>query len=501
MKELLLDENINLPYKFPSPALNSFSHINFDYKPIVDYHLRDSAFNTVLQNTVDEVVKVIQSVESIKDVMTKIIRKLNKVKDLIESYGKSISKDYQLKVFRENKSLRKFVEKQFKERFKTNANKIIRDYSIITTELDLLDEIMGIYDSPPKVENIKTLLRIHLSKKDTEKLQKKIFKGGKPTISDSSVKIDISDVDKANIKNQVIEILNNACPEESYSDYILDHFNYSKLRSDFGLTILKKLGIKACPYCNSQFLLPVIGQTPEITKRETIVIFKPKKQNLLQKIFHIPQKLQEIELEQTTFNYSEKNEFIKAYCQLDHFLPKSKFPYLCVSLFNLIPACSYCNLYKSDIVGKGKELFNPYFENIHSYIKFTAPLTEANILSFIKTREISEIDISLNTDEDSEEADKARNHIDIFNLKGVYENHKDYVSEIHIKAYIYCDSFRKEIKKRLDSFEFKDKDWKLSVSEEEFNRIILGNYTEEKDLLKRPLAKLTRDISEELGLI
>lgn len=34
--------------------------------------------------------------------------------------------------------------------------------------------------------------------------------------------------------------------------------------------------------------------------------------------------------------------------ELDHFYPKSKYPYLAVSLFNLIPICSYCNRQKSN---------------------------------------------------------------------------------------------------------------------------------------------------------
>jgi hypothetical protein len=33
------------------------------------------------------------------------------------------------------------------------------------------------------------------------------------------------------------------------------------------------------------------------------------------------------------------------------------------------------------------------------------------------------------------------------------------------------------------------------------NRFIVGNYTEDKDLLRRPLAKMMRDISEDIGLI
>ena len=47
-----------------------------------------------------------------------------------------------------------------------------------------------------------------------------------------------------------------------------------------------------------------------------------------------------------TLMMSKNNARIRP--ELDHFYPKSKYPYLAVSLFNLIPICSYCNKQKSD---------------------------------------------------------------------------------------------------------------------------------------------------------
>ena len=43
----------------------------------------------------------------------------------------------------------------------------------------------------------------------------------------------------------------------------------------------------------------------------------------------------------------------------DHYFPKSKYPYLAISLFNLIPACDTCNSNKGEI---DKELVYPYEE-------------------------------------------------------------------------------------------------------------------------------------------
>jgi len=50
---------------------------------------------------------------------------------------------------------------------------------------------------------------------------------------------------------------------------------------------------------------------------------------------------------------------------LDHFVPKSDFPYLAISPTNLVPCCSDCNKSKGTHKPSSKEqvLFNPYFES------------------------------------------------------------------------------------------------------------------------------------------
>lgn len=52
--------------------------------------------------------------------------------------------------------------------------------------------------------------------------------------------------------------------------------------------------------------------------------------------------------------------------QLDHFMPKSRYPALCVDPLNLIPACSDCNKTKGDTkAGTAEELpLHPYLDNI-----------------------------------------------------------------------------------------------------------------------------------------
>lgn len=73
-----------------------------------------------------------------------------------------------------------------------------------------------------------------------------------------------------------------------------------------------------------------------------------------------------------------------------------------------------------------------------------------------------------------------------------YNMHSDYVQELLKKDQIYGPELRDNILR-----DFPD----LFESDEELVRTIFSNYIEIDDLLKRPLAKMTRDLLKELGVI
>lgn len=78
------------------------------------------------------------------------------------------------------------------------------------------------------------------------------------------------------------------------------------------------------------------------------------------------------------FNKQEKSNSVKS--ALDHFFPKGKYPFLALSLYNLIPACFRCNSQmkgSNDAIG----LANPYIEDIHRNVVFF-PLFEKPSSSF-----------------------------------------------------------------------------------------------------------------------
>ncbi len=71
--------------------------------------------------------------------------------------------------------------------------------------------------------------------------------------------------------------------------------------------------------------------------------------------------------------------------QLDHFLPKSKYPAFSVAPMNLVPSCSDCN--KDKLAGDAARLedlpLHPYFENVDHQAWLTAELIEGPIAVFI----------------------------------------------------------------------------------------------------------------------
>jgi len=73
----------------------------------------------------------------------------------------------------------------------------------------------------------------------------------------------------------------------------------------------------------------------------------------------------------------------------------------------------------------------------------------------------------------------------VFRLKEVYQAHADVVGELIVKSDKYSPYYAGSIVDMLT---------RLGASKKEFYRYYFGNYIEEKDFNKRPLAKLTKDL-------
>ncbi|HDR4461384.1 TPA: hypothetical protein QCP98_002144 [Bacillus cereus] len=194
---------------------------------------------------------------------------------------------------------------------------------------------------------------------------------------------------------------------------------------------ITSLDINVCPYCNRNF----INNTKLIDKN--------------------------------------KNSFIKRTAQLDHFYPESKYPYLAISFYNLIPVCGTCNMIKLD-----EHLgINPYeISNSDEHLIFDYSFDES-----INKLKVDTLDMSK----------QFLCNWETLGLEELYKIHDSYVEDLLMRIKLYNSVYRKDLTNYFDKWSGKTE---IPLTKGDFDRVILGNYYLEKDLSKFPLSKLTKDI-------
>ncbi len=179
--------------------------------------------------------------------------------------------------------------------------------------------------------------------------------------------------------------------------------------------------------------------------------------------------------------FKKKNAKKNAFT-LDHVYEKAIYPFLSLSLYNLVPSCYTCNSKVKD----SKIEFNEFIPtnkdfDFNEKVKFKSFLSSSANIRIEKNE-----DFYINLIESfSNRYDK---YIESLNLNDRYEYHKYRVLEMINKRKIYPDSRIKEIA----ALTYR--------TEEDIKQDLFGIYLSE-ELNIRPFSKLTRDISKELGLI
>lgn len=224
---------------------------------------------------------------------------------------------------------------------------------------------------------------------------------------------------------------------KAFYKHIIDAMRYNSIREREFLQYVRKLKINACVYCNTQFAI-------------------------------------------TTTN--SQGDFSGKY-ELDHFKPKSRYPFLCTSFFNLQPCCANCNKSKYN----KEALFCLYTKKYDNINPFNFKLSEKSIIKYMLSQNCEKLEIEFN----SYDSEIKHNHEELFHITELYSMLKDVAEEIVWKSRIYNTSYIKTLK---ESFV------KLNLHDENFKRFILGNYFKSKDIHKRPLSKFVQDIAKQLGL-
>lgn len=184
-----------------------------------------------------------------------------------------------------------------------------------------------------------------------------------------------------------------------------------------------------------------------------------------------------------TFTIKDKNSK-STRPDFDHFYDKGTNPILALSFYNLIPSCILCNSrLKSTAKFSTIKYLHPYKDSFNDYAKFRLKIIDSRFFYDEKG-----FDLKLETIDDKAEKIK-----EAFALETLYQEHKDITLELIQKAQIYNESYIDELYQKYEGTLFKNR--------EDVLRHITGGYIEDKDINKRPLSKLIKDISEELDLI
>ncbi len=217
-------------------------------------------------------------------------------------------------------------------------------------------------------------------------------------------------------------------------------FDYAGHRqnSDF-MEHFKKLNIKSCPFCNNNYI----------------------------------------------YFYEKEAGKYNTLATLEHYYPKSKYPYLSLSFYNLIPSCNTCNSkFKGSTEKHERKILHPYFEDFNEKAKFSVSVGS---LPVNKT-----IELEVNLKENDTTDERCKTSIDRFQLDKIYKQHNDIAKEIWNKAQVYNESQIEELYKSFYQ--------KLGYTKDDVKDMVFCNYLHKNDINKRNHSKLTQDILKQFGI-
>lgn len=235
---------------------------------------------------------------------------------------------------------------------------------------------------------------------------------------------------------------------KEFEIFLKEYEYFKKAKQWNAYKFQKALEIIICPYCNSQFTFIYVSSTG------------------------------------------------RSRATLDHFFDKDTYPFLAISIYNLVPSCKICNSdFKNTRLVSLETNYSPYEEGIEKRLKIKREIVEIHDLITNNKKNSSDyVGTILGVNEnfniifqydksESYYAKKIKGNVDLFHLDKIYnEFHKEYVQDIIKKAVIYNDVYLNQLTKSNS----------LIFSEEKHLHDSLFNAV--ADDKKRMLGKLTRDI-------
>lgn len=349
------------------------------------------------------------------------------------------------------------------KRFNEEISKIF-DYELFKNENEVSKEIEIFLHIKNINGNIRSKQRII---KETNEIELKYYLPEK-----------ISNSDKCEVYKKFIDELKLI--NDNYKTMVeILYKKFFSVSSWGAYSLLKEINIDTCPYCNRQYI--------------------------------------------SILESSDSNYIGKTRPELDHFLCKKEFPFLAVSLFNLIPSCHVCNsnikkdikFVRTDCTGRNllkyksrnrsEDYINvlcPYEEGFGEKYVFSIYPKDDDKEYNIFWGKINEDDFALklkykgkkdsdNTIEEKEFIRKVEGNNKVFRLEELYNNnHKDIALELIAKSKIYTDSYINEL-----LLNYSD----IFSSKKQVMELLLSSYLDNSE--KRPLSKFIKDVSKQLGLL
>lgn len=192
-------------------------------------------------------------------------------------------------------------------------------------------------------------------------------------------------------------------------------------------------------------------------------------------------------------SYEESNDE-KTTADLDHFYPKSLYPFLALSLYNFIPSCQICN---SRFKGNKdtRDSIYPYEEGFDELgVKFK---TSKEVISEILGERYSDFYVKIDYEnlKNKEDGEKVKNSIENLELDRVYKkSHNQYIQNLLYNIEKYPENYLENCVEMFESNVDKKKQL-----EEYFKDIVKEPYRKRIEN-GEPLAKLTKDILEEFNI-
>lgn len=230
----------------------------------------------------------------------------------------------------------------------------------------------------------------------------------------------------------------DGCPgSKKFYESIVDKMRYDIVQKEEIRPYMKKLNIKTCVYCNA--------------------------------------------------SYTIATDDNKATFQVDHCYPKSKYPFLCTSFFNLQPSCMHCNQIKSN---DDDYIYSMYADDQNKLDPFKFTIDSSSIIKYMLNHDSDCLKFKLKSNENDENT--ATRHSNFFHLDGLYTQFTDAAEEVIWKGKIFDETYRKQLMNMFQK--------KFSFGMNDFKRFYLGFYPDSKDTNKRPLTLLMQGIAKDMGL-